>query len=416
MPALSVFVFATLASVAVAATGGRAVKAEGQRNGSVYRNAETLTGLDVLASDGFKALAGKRVGLITNQTGIDRDGKRGIDLMRKAGVNLVALFSPEHGFLGTEDRSGLGDTKDPETGIQVFSLYGKTLRPTPEMLKGVDALVFDIMDVGVRFYTYESTMAYALEEAAKAKIPFYVLDRPNPVTGTRVEGPPIDASNTSFTGYMAGTPARHGMTMGELAKMFNGERKLGADLRVIQMRDWKRTDWFDSTGLPWINPSPNMRSLKAAILYPGVCLIEFGKNISVGRGTDSPFEQFGTDFLNGRATAAYLNERGIAGVRFYPTSFTPTESRFKGVRIEGVRIEIVDREALDSVRLGLELACALEKLHPGKVAWAESKRLIGSDDVVRRIAAGEDPATIEKSYQAGLAAFKRTREKYLIYR
>jgi uncharacterized protein YbbC (DUF1343 family)/CubicO group peptidase (beta-lactamase class C family) len=382
----------------------------------IFRNGSTLTGLDVLENERFASLGGKRIGLITNHSGRDREGRRNIEVMRAAGVQIAALFSPEHGFAGKEDRSGIGNSVDPETGIRVFSLYGDTLRPTPEMLQGLDALVFDIQDVGVRFYTYETTMAYALEAAAKAKIPFYVLDRPNPITGTRVEGPPIDEANTSFTGYFAGMPVRHGMTMGELAKMFNEERKLGADLTVVPMQDWQRGDWFDSTSLGWINPSPNMRSLKAAILYPGVCLIEFGKNISVGRGTDSPFEQFGADFIKGRELSAYLNRRNIAGVRFYPTGYTPTESRFKDVPIEAVRIEIVDRDQVDSVRLGLEIACAIEKLYPGKVDWTQSKRLIGSNDVVRRIAAGEDPSTIQQSYRDALAAFTAMREKYLIYR
>ncbi|HZH98218.1 MAG TPA: DUF1343 domain-containing protein [Fimbriimonadaceae bacterium] len=380
-----------------------------------YRNGSTMTGLDVLVAEGFKPLLGKRVGLVTNHTGVDRNGRRSIDSMRAAGVQLVALFSPEHGFAGTEDRSGLGDATDAATSLKIFSLYGKTLRPTAEMLQGIDALVFDIADVGVRFYTYETTMAFCMEEAAKAGIAYYVLDRPNPVTGVRVEGPLLGEGNTSFAGYHPGTPARHGMTMGELAGMFNAERKIGANLTVIKMKDWQRTDWFDSTGLPWINPSPNMRSLKAAILYPGVCLVEFAKNISVGRGTDSPFEQMGADFIKGRELAAELNSRGIPGIRVYPTSFTPTESRFKDVKVEGVRFEIVDREAVDSVRLGIELACAIEKLYPGKVDWKESRKLIGSDDVVARIAAGDDAATIQKSWGADLERFRTIRQKYLLY-
>ncbi|HVL39485.1 MAG TPA: DUF1343 domain-containing protein, partial [Fimbriimonadaceae bacterium] len=316
-----------------------------------FRNGETLAGIDVLVQQGFAPLKARKVGLVTNQTGVTRDGKRNIDVMRAAGVQLVALFSPEHGFAGTEDRSGLEDAVDPTTGLKVFSLYGQTNRPTPAMLKGIDTLVFDIADVGVRFYTYETTMAYCMEEAAKAGIRYVVLDRPNPVTGERVEGPLLDAQNVNFAGYHPGTPARHGMTMGELARMFNAERKIGADLTVIEMQDWRRSDWFDSTNLPWVNPSPNMRSLTAAILYPGVCLIEFARNISVGRGTDSPFEQIGADFIDGRALAALLNRRGIPGVRFYPTSFTPTTSRFEGKTIQGVRIEIVDRPAIDSVRI-----------------------------------------------------------------
>lgn len=382
----------------------------------VARNAATKTGLDVLVAQNFAPLQGKRVGLITNHTGVDQRGRRNIDLIRGAGVQVAAVFSPEHGFLGKEDRPGLPDTVDAETNLKVFSLYGTTQRPTPAMLQGIDALVFDIADVGVHFYTYETTMAYALEEAAKARIPFFVLDRPNPITGTRVEGPLLDAANKSFVGYLPGEPVRHGMTMGELARMFNAENRLGADLRVIAMQDWNRGDWFDSTNLPWINPSPNMRSLKAAILYPGLCLMESSRNWSVGRGTDAPFEQVGADFVVGRDLAAYLNKRLIPGVRAYPTVFVPTESNHKGKRIEGVRFEITNRELFDSTRLGLELAVAVQTLYPGKIDFTLSKRLIGSDDVIRRIGAAEDPRLIQQSYQEALAAWVAKREPYLLYK
>ena len=276
--------------------------------------------------------------------------------------------------------------------------------------------MFDIQDIGARFYTYETTMAYAMEAAAKAGIPFYVLDRPNPITGVRVEGPLLDAANRSFVGYFAGLPVRHGMTMGELAKLFNGEGRIGAALTVIPMEDWQRGDWFDSTNLPWVNPSPNMRSLAAGTLYPGLCLLEYSKNLSMGRGTDAPFEQIGADFIGGRELAEYLDKRLIPGVRVYPTSFTPTESNFKGVRIEGVRFVITNRELLDSTRLGLEVGAALEKLYPGKIDFAASKRLIGSDDVVQRLKAGEDPRQILQSFEDPLEAFLKVRERYLIYR
>ncbi|MEO8593866.1 MAG: exo-beta-N-acetylmuramidase NamZ domain-containing protein [Candidatus Solibacter sp.] len=381
----------------------------------VGRNGATMTGLDVLAASRFQPFAGKRIGLITNQSGVDRNGRRNIDLMRAAGIKIAAIFSPEHGFLGTEDRPDITNTEDGLTGIRVFSLYGATNRPTPEMLKDVDILVFDIQDVGVRFYTFETTMAYAMEAAAKAKIPFYVLDRPNPITGTRVEGPMMDGVNTSFVGYMPGEPVRHGMTMGELARMFNIENKIGASLTVVSMQDWQRGDWFDSTNLFWINPSPNMRSLNAAMLYPGLCLIEYSKNFSVGRGTDSPFEQVGADFIGGRELAAYLNQRQIPGIRTYPTRFTPTESVFKGVKVEGVRFVITNRELLDGTRLGLELAAAMLKLYPGKVDLTGSKRLIGSDDVIKRLQAGEDPRTIQTAIQDTVEAFAAMRAHYLLY-
>ncbi len=382
----------------------------------IGRNGATRTGLDVLVAESFARLQGKRIGLITNHTGVDQRGRRNIDLIRGAGVQIAAVFSPEHGFLGKEDRPGLQDSVDAETGLKVFSLYGATQRPTAAMLQGIDALVFDIADVGVHFYTYESTMAYALEEAAKAKIPFWVLDRPNPITGTRVEGPLLDAANKSFVGYLPGEPVRHGMTMGELARMFNGENRLGADLHVVAMQDWQRGDWFDATNQPWVDPSPNMRSLKASILYPGLCLIEYSKNWSVGRGTEAPFEQVGADFIDGRLLASYLNKRLIPGVRAYPTRFTPTDSNFKGKRIDGVRFEITNRELLDATRLGLELAVAVQTLYPGKIDFALSKRLIGSDDVVKRLAAGEDPRLIQQSYQEAVEAFVAKREQYLLYR
>jgi uncharacterized protein YbbC (DUF1343 family) len=381
----------------------------------VGRNAKTLTGLDVLVANRFRPLQGKRVGLITNQTGLDSQGRRNIDLMRQAGVKLVALFSPEHGFGGREDRPGIQDATDYTTDLKIFSLYGATLRPTSEMLRGLDALVFDIQDVGARFYTYETTMAYAMEAAAKAGIAYYVLDRPNPITGTHVEGPLLDAGNTSFVGYWTGMPVRHGMTMGELAQFFNGENKIGANLTVVHMQDWNRGDWFDSTDLPWTNPSPNMRSLKAATLYPGLCLLESAKKYSVARGTDAPFEQTGADFIGGRELAAYLNARQIPGVRIYPTSFTPTESNFKGVRIEGVRFELVNRDLFDSTRLGLEVAAALQKLYPGKLDFAGVAKLIGSNDVIRRLTAGEDPRTIGDSFVPQLAEFLQLRTKYLLY-
>jgi uncharacterized protein YbbC (DUF1343 family)/CubicO group peptidase (beta-lactamase class C family) len=400
----------------VALTGYNQTLAGAGARREVVRNGSTRTGLDVLAAQKFQPFAGKRVGLITNQTGLDRASRRNVDLMLQAGVKVAALFSPEHGFGGREDREGIEDAVDSATGIRIYSLYGKTQRPTPEMLRGIDVLVFDGQDIGVRFYTYESTMNWAMEAAARASISFYVLDRPNPITGVHVEGPLLDAANKSFVGSFAGLPVRHGMTLGELARMFNAEEKLGATLTVVPVEDWHRGDWFDSTGLPWTNPSPNMRSLNAATLYPGLCLLEYSKNFSVGRGTDAPFEQVGADFIRGPELASYLNGRRIPGVRVYPTSFTPAESNFKGVRIEGVRFQITDRELFDSTRLGLELAAALVKLYPGKIDVAASRQLIGSDDVVRRLTAGEDPREIQQSFMDALSGFVAMRERYLIYR
>jgi uncharacterized protein YbbC (DUF1343 family)/CubicO group peptidase (beta-lactamase class C family) len=373
----------------------------------IGRGGATLTGLDVLVARKFQPLQGKHVGLITNQTGVDRLGRRNVDLMRAAGVPVVALFSPEHGIEGREDRPGLPDITDAASGIKVFSLYGKTLRPTPEMLRGIDALVFDIQDVGARFYTYETTMAYAMESAAKAGIPYYVLDRPNPITGTHVEGPLLDAANQSFVGYFPGLPVRHGMTMGELARLFNAENKIGAALTVIQMEGWNRGDWFDDTGLAWIDPSPNLRSLNAATLYPGLCLLEASRGYSVGRGTDSPFEQIGADFMGALEFAAYLNRRGIPGVRVYPTRVGA---------VEGVRFVIVNRELLDSTRLGLEVAAAIAKLYPGKIDFSLDKLLIGSAEAIRQLQAGDDPRSIQQGFQDAVAAFVKMRQPYLLYR
>ena len=373
----------------------------------IARNGATRTGLDVLEDQKFQPLEGKRIGLITNQTGIDRFGRRNVDVMRQAGVRIAALFSPEHGIAGKEDREGIGDTTDSSSGLKVYSLYGSTTRPTPEMLRGLDALVFDIQDAGARFYTYETTMAYAMEEAARAGIPFYVLDRPNPITGTHVEGPLLDAGNQSFTGYLAGLPVRHGMTMGELARLFNGAKNLKAALTVIPMQDWHRGDWFDATGLPWIDPSPNLRSLNAAILYPALAMLEYSKTYSVGRGTDAPFEQIGAAFIQGRELAAYLNKREIPGVRAYPTSVGA---------VDGVRFVITNRELFDAGRLGLEVAAALRALYPGKLDVAANRKLIGNDDVIRRLEAGEDPRSILQGMLDAVAEFVKKRETYLLYR
>jgi uncharacterized protein YbbC (DUF1343 family) len=380
------------------------------------RNAQVLTGLDVLEGRNFEPIRGKTIGLITNHTGVDREGRRNVDRMLAAGVKIAALFSPEHGMTGSEDRENLDDTKDPTTGLKVRSLYKeKDRRPTAGMLRGVDALVFDIQDVGARFYTYVSSMAYALEAAAAERIPVYVLDRPNPITGTHVEGPLLDADNRSFIGYFP-MPIRHGMTMGELAKMFNGENRLGADLRVIAMQNWNRGDWFDSTDLVWVDPSPNMRSLTAAMLYPGIGMLEYSKNYSVGRGTSAPFEVIGAEFIRGRELAAYLNSRQIPGVRAYPVRFRPASGNCAGLDLEGVRWLVTNRESLDSVRLGLELAAALQKLYPGKISFEINRKLIGSQVVLRALEDGEDARAIQQNLEGPLREFLKTREKYLLYR
>ncbi len=382
----------------------------------VQPKAAVLTGLDVLAEDNFAALRGKRIGLITNQTGVNREGRRNVDLMLAAGVQVTALFSPEHGLAGAEDRSDISDTKDPASGLPVFSLYqASSRRIQPAMLDHVDALVFDIQDVGARFYTYSCTMLYSMEEAAKKHLPFFVLDRPNPITGVHTEGPLLDGDLQSFTGCFE-IPVRHGMTLGELAAMANGERKLGLDLHVIPMRGWDRGDWFDATGLPWVDPSPNMRNLTAALLYPGIALLEASANYSVGRGTDSPFELIGADWIHGRELASFLNDRYIPGIRVYPARFRPTSSNFSGKTIEGVRFIVTNRDAFDSTRLGLEVGYALNKLYPGKIAWQENRFLVGNRQVLGNLKDGIDPGTILQEMENSLAGFTKQRERYLLYR
>ena len=377
---------------------------------------EVLTGLDVLAEQHFAPLLNKHIGLISNHTGLSRDGKRNVDLMLAAGVKVEALFSPEHGFQGQEDQPNVSNSVDTTTKLPIYSLHaGKNHRLTPDMLKNIDTLVFDIQDVGARFYTYSCTMSYSLEEAARLHLPFYVLDRPNPITGEHVEGPVIDPDLESYVGCAA-EPIRHGFTFGELAQFENGERHLGADLHVIKMQGWKRSDWWDDTNLTWVDPSPNMNSLPAALLYPGTCLLESTRNFSVGRGSRVAYEQIGADWLDGRKLAAFLNERSIPGVRSYPTRFEPTAYHFANQMIDGVRFVITDRTNFNSVRFGLEIIYALQKLYPSKIDIAVNRRLIGSKAVIDELTAGRDPKDIEREYEPGLKQFLHTREKYLLYK
>jgi uncharacterized protein YbbC (DUF1343 family)/CubicO group peptidase (beta-lactamase class C family) len=374
---------------------------------------QVLTGIDVLARDNFKQLAGLRIGLVTNQTGRDRSGHSTIDVLHKAAnVKLVALFSPEHGIRGVADEN-VSDSKDEQTGLPIYSLYGETRRPKPEQLKDLDALVFDIQDIGTRFYTYMSTLGYVMEEAPKAKLPVFVLDRPNPIGGLEVEGPIADADKLSMIAYHR-IPVRHGMTIGELAKLFNKERNLGCDLRVIEMTGWRRTMWFDETNLLWVNPSPNMRSLNEATLYPGIGLLET-TNVSVGRGTDTPFELVGAPWIDGQQLASYLNARRIAGVRFVPVRFTPTTSVFKGEECSGINIIITDRDRFRPVTSGLEIAVALRKLYPSQWKIDSYLRLLANADALERLKRGDSAADIQRSWAAQLEDFKKRRARVLIY-
>ena len=337
------------------------------------RNGEVKTGIDVLEEHHFRELrvagAGPtKVGLVTNQTGMDSSGRRTVDVLAAApGIQLKAIFSPEHGILGATDTTDIGNSQDTATAIPIFSVYGDSdarRRPSVEVISNLDVIVFDIQDVGVRFYTYETTLGYFLETAAKAGKPIVVLDRPNPIGGFAIRGPVADPNRESFVNYWQ-TPVQHGMTLGELAKMFNQERGIGAKLTVIAMEGWMRGDWFDSTGVLWINPSPNMRNLTQAILYPGIGLIE-AMNISVGRGTDTPFELVGAPWIVSEDLARYLNARETAGVRFVPVSFTPVSSMYAHEQCGGVNILLTDREALDAPELGIEIASALHKLYPDR--------------------------------------------------
>jgi len=371
------------------------------------------TGIDGLVANRFRPFVGFNVGLITNHSGLDSAARRTIDLFYKApGVKLSAIFSPEHGLSGKGEEK-VSSTQEPGTGLPVFSLYGEVLRPTKKMLHGLDALVFDIQDVGVRFYTYITTMGYAMEAAAENGILFFVLDRPNPITGSLVQGPMMEQDLKSFTGYFP-MPIRHGMTVGELAKMFNAENRIGAKLRVVKMRGYKRTQWYDETGLQWVNPSPNLRSLTQATLYPGVAMVE-GANVSVGRGTDTPFELLGSPWMKAEELAGYLNHRGIRGITFLPVNFMPRGSRFKNEVCHGVKMILTDRQSLDSPALGIEMISALYQLYPQAFQVDKTLSLIGAQWILQAVKDGQAPGFIAGTWEKSLDEFKEIRSKYLLY-
>jgi uncharacterized protein YbbC (DUF1343 family)/CubicO group peptidase (beta-lactamase class C family) len=416
-----------VATVAAAALGGTSNRPATIATDAAVRRLENpqpgpvLTGIDVLVRDGFKQLRGKRVGLITNHTGRSRDGIATIDLFHKApGVTLVSLFSPEHGIRGVLD-ADVPAEKDEKTGLTIHSLFykGGTGRPQDGSLNGIDTLVIDLQDIGARFYTYQLAMGYVMEEAAKRKIGVVVLDRPNPVNGWQIEGPlsrepAAGESPNTFIAYLP-MPIRHGMTIGELARLYNEENKIGAELTVIAMENWKRDYWFDETALGWINPSPNMRNLNQATVYPGIGMIEYS-NISVGRGTDQPFEQIGAPWIDGRQLAERLNGRRLPGIRFYPITFTPTASKYAKQQCEGVFMVITNRSVLQPVRVGFEIASALFALYGEQYDPANMWRLIGSEQLVARIKQGVDPAMIASQYSADEARWRQRRAKYLLYR
>jgi uncharacterized protein YbbC (DUF1343 family) len=377
------------------------------------RNGKVQTGIDVLQLEEFGTLKGLSVGLITNHSGIDSAGKRTIDVLHKApGVKLKAVFNPEHGLSGREDDK-VPSTVDAATGLPVYSLYGDVKRPTDKMLEGLDALVFDIQDAGARFYTYISTLGYAMEAAAGKGISFYVLDRPNPIGATLVQGFLPDNDLESFTAYFP-VPVRHGMTVGELAGLFNAERKMDVKLQVIRMRGYERSAWYDETGLLWVDPSPNIRSLNQAALYPGVALVE-GSNVSVGRGTDTPFELLGAPWIDGKKLATYLNKRKIKAVRFLPADFRPSDSRYKNITCHGVQIVLLDRDALDAPVLGIEIISALYRLYPKDFLLEKTRGLIASRQIFQAIREKQDTSSIVDHWQERLRAFLEVRERYLLY-
>ena len=375
----------------------------------------TLTGLDRLVADDFALLAGRSIGLITNQTGVDGQGRRGVDLLAAAPrVRLRALFSPEHGITGQVDVN-VPNSRDAATGLPIWSLYGPARRPSPEMLNGIDTLVFDIQDVGVRYYTYLTTLVYALEEGGRRGIQVMVLDRPNPITGSVVEGPLMDLDMRSFTAPHT-IPVRTGMTIGEFAQMVVAERKLPVKLTVVPLERWQRGQWFDETGLPWVNPSPNIRTPTQALLYSGVGLLE-ATNLSVGRGTDMPFEVIGAPWISDPQTLADgMNARGLAGVQFQAASFTPTSSVYAGQAVGGVRMEVTDRDAIRPVSVGLALGRELMERYPSQFRPAAIQNLLVNRATMWSILRGDPFSRILGWADVSRASFLQRRAPYLIYK
>ena len=390
---------------------------------SVYRSpnasqevkkGETLTGADVLARDKYAPLKDLKVGLLTNQTGLLKDGSHLPKAMQDGGVNLTTLFSPEHGLYGELDQSEIDDVKDPETGLKVYSLYGEIRRPTPQMLEDVDAFVFDIQDVGVRFYTYISAMCSAMQACADLHKKFVVLDRPNPIGAVKVDGPFLDPGREAYVAFFP-MPIQHGMTVGELALAFAYKYNLALDLTVVPCENWTRDQYFDETGLTWVNPSPNMRSLDEALLYPGIGIPEF-TNISVGRGTDTPFEVVGAPWIDGDDLAAKLTESKIPGVSFEAIKYTPTGSKYKGEEVSGIRMTITDRDKLDAVKLGVALMRQLVQDYPEQWEQKNANTLLLSDKTLKAINDGKTVDEIAKMWEPALESFKAFRANFTIYR
>jgi len=375
--------------------------------------AEVLCGIDVLEQQNFAALQGKRVALVTNHTGLDRAGRRTVDVLAAAkGVQLAKLFSPEHGLYGLVDEK-VADAVDPVTHLHVYSLYGKTEKPTPEMLKDIDAIVYDIQDVGARFYTYTTTLGLCMQAAAEAKIPMFVLDRPNPITGLICDGPLADEESLNFIAF-APIPVSHGMTHGELARYFNETRNIHCNLTVVPMQNWIRGMWWDETSRLWVNPSPNMRNPNQALLYPGICLLE-ATNVSVGRGADQPFEMFGAPWIDARKLAAALNAQSLAGLRFVPIEFTPASSRFVKQQCNGCYTEVLDREAVRPVEAGIAIVCTLKNLFGEAFQIDKVGNLLRSKSTLNLIKSGAEVRAVVESWQKPLHEFQIVRGRFLMY-
>jgi uncharacterized protein YbbC (DUF1343 family) len=383
-------------------------------------SAAVRTGLDNVGRH-KDLFAGQRVGIIANHTSYNSEGKYIVDVFRAmSDVRVVALFSPEHGLRGLDEAGEqVVDGKDPVSGLPVYSLYGKTNKPTAQMLADVDVLVFDIQDVGARFYTYLYTMSLSMEAAAEAGKRFVVLDRPNPINGVQVEGSVLDPKLATFVGLYP-IPVRYGLTVGELARLINGEgwlaRGVKADLAVVPLTGWRRGMWYDQTGLRFIKPSPNMPDLETAALYPGLCLLE-GTNVSEGRGTPKPFRQFGAPWIDPNALSIKLNALSLPGLRFRPTSFTPTSSKFQGQKCLGVEITLTDRTGLEPFWAGVLIINELHRLYPDTFEWraAHFDRLCGTSTIRAAITAGKPLADLKAAWAVECRTFDQTRRRYLSY-
>ncbi|PRS79871.1 MULTISPECIES: exo-beta-N-acetylmuramidase NamZ domain-containing protein [unclassified Bacillus (in: firmicutes)] len=407
-----------LASILIMSTLTAASPAEQERTDTKGKKAAVKTGIETLLSSNLSWLKGKRVGLITNPTGIDANMKNSVDLLfEHPSIKLTALYGPEHGVRGdAQAGEGVESYTDEKTGLPVYSLYGKTRKPTPDMLKNVDVLLFDIQDVGARYYTYIYTMAYAMEAAKENNIPFVVLDRPNPIDGLKVEGPVLEPEHASFVGLYP-IPLRHGMTTGELAKFFNKEFHINADVTVIKMKNWKRSMTFDDTKLPFVLPSPNMPTVDSTFVYPATGLIE-GTNVSEGRGTTKPFELIGAPYINSSELADYLNQLKLKGVQFRPVSFTPTFSKHASKLSHGVQLYVTDRSSFEAVKTGLSIIKAIHDLYPKDFQFLQTgsfDKLIGNGWIKEEINQGTSVKHIMKRYHHDLKSFEKKRKKYLIY-